>query len=329
MHRIDSNGSVTTRPAIAPAGTAGWWRMKDAGAGVDGTVAHADWFNDVQANLFHLLTLAGITPTKGPGGDTNLHDALAALFAPTGYIRGLEVVNNATFPQTRVDISPGVARVASEDRIARLAAAITKRLDVDWAEGNGNGGFPSGLTLANNTWYGVFVLLKDDGTVDGGFDTSLTAANLLSDAGASYTRYRRVGFVRTNGSAQMEQFRQHGNVVMWNAPFIDVDLTDPGTAEITHTLGHVPTGVRIEALLSMRLNISVSCFFSYVSGNGGISAAPDDTTASAERTSGGGDAVYMSAHILTSTTQQVKTRQSASNGTTHLRIKVYGYIDPR
>lgn len=81
-----------------------------------------------------------------------------------------------------------------------LSSEITKQIDANWVAGDDAGGFPSGLTLAADTWYNVFVIYNLTGQItDAGFDTSLTAANLLADA-VGYTKYKLVGIILTDAS---------------------------------------------------------------------------------------------------------------------------------
>ncbi len=79
----------------------------------------------------------------------------------------------------------------------------TKQINVDWAEGDDDGGFPSGLTLTASTLYYCFQIGKADGTVDAGFDTAKTATNLLTDA-SDYIYYRLRGSFKTDASLNID-----------------------------------------------------------------------------------------------------------------------------
>jgi len=110
---------------------------------------------------------------------------------------GLDVTPNAGDPDQAQDISAGKILAEHGSIFLESTTSFTKQIDANWAEGTNLGGFPSGLTLSNNTWYRVFIIGKNDGSgdVDFGYDTSPTAANLLSDA-TDYTKYRRIGYAR-------------------------------------------------------------------------------------------------------------------------------------
>ena len=120
------------------------------------------------------------------------------------FISGLLIENNSVTPDTQMDISIGKCRDSTDTQNMGLKAILTKKIDQTWSEGTGNGGYPGGAfpALAPVTWYHFFVISKDDGTTDAGFDTSVVAANLLSTAGSSiWTKFRRIGAVFTDTAA--------------------------------------------------------------------------------------------------------------------------------
>jgi len=111
-----------------------------------------------------------------------------------GHIDGL-VLSNDTDTDHDIQIGTGSCGDSTGEYLLALSSVLTKQIDANWAEGDDAGGFPSGLSLTADTWYHVFLIYKISAlgviTIDGGFDTSTTAANLLSDA-TNYTRYRRI-----------------------------------------------------------------------------------------------------------------------------------------
>jgi hypothetical protein len=124
---------------------------------------------------------------------------------------------------------------------------MTKQIDATWAAGDAAGGLSSSLTApANSTWYHVHAILVD-GSTDVGFDTSVTAANLVADHSA--TAYRRLGSVLTDGSANITQFLQVGDHFYWQTPVNEFN-SDPGTGEQTDTIAS-PLGVSTLAMLSV------------------------------------------------------------------------------
>jgi hypothetical protein len=93
-------------------------------------------------------------------------------------------------------IGPGVCDTSDHSIVISSSSNIIKQIDAAWAVGSSAGGFPDSISIADNTWYHVFAIAKPDGSIDFGFDTSDTAANLLdanNAGGVGYTKYRRIG----------------------------------------------------------------------------------------------------------------------------------------
>ncbi len=171
---------------------------------------------------------------------------------PRGYIAGL-IMSNDTDTAHDIAISVGEARDSANTQDIPLAAILTKQIDVNWVAGDDAGGFPSGLTLSNATWYHMFVIYDTTNALtDAGFDTSLTATNLLADA-TDYTKFRRIGAVLTDGSANIIQFIQRADSFIWASPPLDVDAALAATTATNYTIS-VPIGVNVEARVNTYLD---------------------------------------------------------------------------
>lgn len=245
---------------------------------------------------------------------------------PRGYIDGL-ILSNDTDTDHDIKMEVGMCRDTGDTQTISLGSAIVKRIDANWAAGTGNGGFPSTLTLSNNTWYHFFIIAKPDNTTDAGFDTSLTATNLLTDA-TGYTKYRRVGSVLTNGSANIIQFVQIENEFLLKDPVCDVNVTNPGTSANLRTLS-VPLGIKIIPIYSaMYLFTAVEATGYY------IVTSPDqnDTAPSAtlyDIEGSFGSTTGTSKQIFTNTSSQIRTRCSLTGASTDEVITTFGWIDNR
>ena len=159
-----------------------------------------------------------------------------------GFLSGLEM-SNGTDSDHDIDFTAGECRGADDDEDITLAA-FTKQIDATWAAGSAAGGLSSSLTApVNTTWYHVHAIVVG-GSADIGFDTSITAANLIADHSA--TAYRRIGSVLTDGSANIIAFIQHGDLFDWDVPVADVNANDPGATVVTVAFT-VPTGLQIQA----------------------------------------------------------------------------------
>lgn len=145
-----------------------------------------------------------------------------------GLLNGL-TLSNGTDATNDIDIATGIAASQNDVKaLIELKTIMVKQIDAAWVAGSAAGGFPSGLTLTNDTWYHVFLIKRSDtGVVDAGYDTSATAANLLSDA-SNYDSYRRIGSVYY-GTATIDPFLSHNGRVFWEAW---ASSTDPATGNL-------------------------------------------------------------------------------------------------
>ncbi|KKK48811.1 hypothetical protein LCGC14_3141380, partial [marine sediment metagenome] len=217
-----------------------------------------------------------------------------------------------------IDIAVGEARNADDDGNLALAVAVGKQIDVSWAAGGTpgapTGGLSSSLTLTNDTWYHVHLILVS-GTVEVGFDTSVVAANFITDHSA--TKFRRIGSVR-RGTATNLLFTQIGDEFLWNTvPALLVDTATPGTTAVTLVVT-VPTGVQVLAHLNVYM-VNQAIYISSTSVTdqaASLAAAPLGSM----MTAGG------QVDVLTDTSAQVRYRVSANDT---LRITTYGWKDRR
>lgn len=249
---------------------------------------------------------------------------------PRGYIDGL-IMSNDTDTAHDISVSAGEATLVESTTgetatLAVNAGAFVKQIDANWAEGTASGGFPSGLSLSDTTWYHYFIIAKTDGQVDFGFDTSLTATNLLSDA-SSYSFYRRIGSVLTFDSGgsnfDITAFLQLGDIFLWSDPPEDAALTNATGGLITLS---VPTGVSVNSLL----NINVDGGDAYI-------FHPDVTTETADPGAsptapfgfeGGGSGRGQQIEVPTDTSSQIEYNDDGG-GTLDLNVATLGWIDPR
>lgn len=154
---------------------------------------------------------------------------------------GLILSNNGSDANNDIDIAAGKMRDSTDEVNIVSNVAATKRLDAAWAAGSGNGGLFSG-SKANSTWYHVFIIMDDDGVIDWGFDTSVTATNKP----AGWTYHRRIGAIRTNSSGNITtMFETFPGYFEWDVAVLDLN----GASAATPTLFTltVPTGLEVMA----------------------------------------------------------------------------------
>lgn len=236
------------------------------------------------------------------------------------YISGLTLStagSSATF-----GIAAGAACDSANAAIMALGSAYTKTTSA-WAVGTGNGALDTGA-IANSTWYHVW-LIQRSGTkvVDVLISTSATSPTMPTN----YDRKRRIGAMKTNGSAQWTSFVQYGNRFYWVAPVSDFNTTPSATAAyMTLT---VPTGVNINPLTR-------GCYRYTVATNNVTfwSPAVDDTAATASNgctdtfiIGSGNDFSTFKIEAVTDTSARVRYIASAAAGT--LSVVTTGWVDPR
>lgn len=167
---------------------------------------------------------------------------------PMNYLTGLTLSNNGSDADHDIDIAIGECRDIDDSENIKLTSSITKRIDASWASGSGNGGLFSGSVIAGTTYHVFLIKNVSAGAVDAGFDTDVNAANRPG----SYTKYRRIGSIITDGSANIISFHQYGDNFYLDVQVQDVDDSNPGTSAVTSNLT-VPSGIQVEANILVKI----------------------------------------------------------------------------
>jgi hypothetical protein len=241
--------------------------------------------------------------------------------APLGYFRGCELSRPTGITVT---VASGTVAAANGPAID-LPTAMTKSINVAWAAGDAAGGRAGALTSA--TWYHVFVLLNPTtGAVDAGFDTSLTAVNLLV-AAVGYTVYRRVGSVYyIDGVSFIRDFFQHKDHFFWKAPPVDFVSSIASAAGGTTISLSVPTGLAVLAMMNLHIyDVGII----YLSSFNATDLAAHDS-ASPLANVGSTDFAALGSNpnpIQTNTSGQIRGRCEAGESP-ELHIATTGWIDP-
>ena len=169
------------------------------------------------------------------------------------------------------------------------------------------------------------------GSADVGFDTSITAANLIPDHSA--TAYRRIGSFLTDSTTpgNLVAFSQAGDHFIYTAPTIDASV-DPDTTATTHTLAAVPPSVPVMANISFVNtgggSVTHLAFTSMDQSDTAVSLTANLLAQHGVSIPAGAPTSHAgSAWVRTSTSQQIRSRNLADN--TDLDISVLGYLDRR
>jgi hypothetical protein len=289
------------------------------------------WIAYVQdTNALILATAAGAStiPTFVTLG-TFLSGAPSAL---QGYIGGLTLSNDGTSPNTVIDIAAGVA--TSDDAAVSMAlSAVTKNCNAAWAVGSGNGALDSGSSLTASTWYHVFVIERTDTKV---VDALISTSSASPALPTNYTKKRRIGSFKTDGSSHILTFVQNGDLFMWGSPVLDVSVNNPGVSAVTRTLT-VPTGVKVRALLSLGLqataaaDMPASVLLSDLAISDFTPGVNSAASFSMYITGSGVGLTQTSAQVtvVTNISGQVRSRLQGSTTGTYCYIVTLGWFDTR
>lgn len=156
-----------------------------------------------------------------------------------GGISGLNWSNNTTDSNHDIDISPGSCVDSTGLLPITLNSTITKRLDGAWVEGTNQGGLLNG-TIAANTMYYLYLMLKSDGTVDVAFLKHNQSISVNAPTGYNY--YRRIGFVNTDNSSNIRSFSLNNGVLVFDTGF-EIITSFASTSYTLHDISdYVPTG---------------------------------------------------------------------------------------
>ena len=242
-----------------------WDAQLDTLATVTATTATNLTTASVGEILYHDGTDWVILTAGTDGYHLRAKGAAAPVWEPSGNrgaIGGL-VLSNDTDTSHDINVTAGVATTADHLSTMTLATEQTKQIDVSWATGNDAGGFPSslqGVGVIANTWYHVH-LFTVGSTVEVGFDSSITADNLIADHGGAAGKYRRIGSVLTDGTTpgNILQFYQYEEHFWWDLPINDITSVAVPTTETAYTLS-VPENTLANIAIRQTVNNSQTAY---------------------------------------------------------------------
>ncbi|WP_373031670.1 hypothetical protein [Sulfurovum sp.] len=237
-------------------------------------------------------------------------------------ISGLVPSNNGSDPAKDIDISAGFATDTTGAYYMNLPTSFTKQLDAIFAEGTSAGGLFFG-TIAADTWYAIHLIRKDsDGSIDVGFDTSSTAANIPT----GYTYYRHIGWVLTDATPDIIAFKSveiAGGAVdyVYNSTITDISRT-LSTSRLVETISAPPD---TRAHLDCRVN-GTTTSFTWVHPTHYIDAAADSSNSHMVSSSASTNP-SRGRDIELDSSSQIASRSSAAANT--LTVSVTGFLHRR
>lgn len=224
-------------------------------------------------------------------------------------------------------VAAGVAADSTNTVLMTLAAALTKSTAL-WVVGSGNGGLDTG-TIANNTWYHVY-LIEDSAT--GIVDVIVSTNAAMPALPTGFTLFRRIGSMKTDGSATWTAFIQNGDYFEWAPPLNNLSVTNPGTTAVLIALS-VPLGIITQAYVNVFTNNqSTTNLVVYLSNPAGTNGVP--STGSVFQTiigqaAGATSTQCVNAYVFSDTSSRIRYRFSASGAADSLQLNTLGYIDTR
>lgn len=273
-----------------------------------------------------------IAPTEHSGWLRSLSEYNRRPLVGYNFIAGM-VPSNGTDATNDIDFTAG-ACVSNNGNVFPVSAT-TKRLDATFAAGTNAGGLAAGLSVSNTTYHAYALWGPKTRNSDVGFDTSLTAANLIADGVAvklGLTEYRRIfSFYRTGGANVLFNAVERaggGLEVLLLVPVQDVAVGNPGTTAILYPLS-VPLGIKVSALISVRISgVFVATIFHV------LVTSPDQTNSAASssvRTLSLGDTgeEWIYGEWRTDTSRQIRMDAETSDANFAWNVQTRGWIDHR
>ena len=157
----------------------------------------------------------------------------------------ITIANNIADPNNDIDFGAGNFTFSDFSGQA-VASALTKRLDATWVAGTNQGGLDTGAKTLN-TWYHCYAIYNPTTLVaDFIFSTNATTPNLLP---SGFTKFKRVGSIKTNSSNNILAFQQRKDYFEWKNVVLDLSLA---SVVATRTNFPISTPLGIEVIANIR-----------------------------------------------------------------------------
>lgn len=265
------------------------------------------------SNLPQANTMVGTEPLPVVQNGQTRKATVAAVGAPRDFIDGFILATAGS--STTFTVAPGQA--TDSTGLYRITNAVTlTKTSASWIQGTG-GCLDTGA-VGVSTWYHVFAIENvSTGVADVLCSTSLTP---LMPSG--WTARRRIGSMKTNGSAQWNGFLQVGDAFVWVTPILDVNNVAPTVGTPNTVALSTPPGVVTEARFNLSVTFSSGAFAqlrTYPVGGlqpqTSVSAYVNSTT--------------VPISVFTNTASQIMTVMAQGGGTPTYFIETTGWVDLR
>ena len=237
-----------------------------------------------------------------------------------GHLWGLTLSNNAVDADHDIDIAAGETISDDGERVMVLGAALTKQLDVGWAEGTDAGGLDAGAIAADKTYH-MHLIRKDIlGTIDALFSRSATAPTMPT----GWTARRRIGAVLTDGTANIRAFDQHGDRFILRVLIDDRAMAViPNTTRNVQALTVPPLSTAIVYVMASTTTAGANMWVRTTTHVDAVASATNHTLRAVNTST----FVSYEAEIPTDASSQIAYRGDHVNGL--LEFTTAGWIDTR
>lgn len=208
--------------------------------------------------------------------------------------------------------------LASTSDVQFIAETVSETVDITTSGANGL----DTLTEANSTWYHVFVIAKDDSTVDALISTSATAPTMPS--GYIYKGY--VGAIYNDSSGNIREFGQIDN----HAETGGVNLVTNGQAGTPTSLNStltaaVPTTAKTAIGYAQVLSADTTAAFKWVNIQSRAASGGHNVVGGNLNTQTNGDTVGFGSFNVPLYTPQTIFYEVSAASTTKATITISGY----
>lgn len=233
--------------------------------------------------------------------------------------RRIQVGVNSGDESHDIDFSAGVFQF--DDGTGQTSAtALTKRIDSIWVAGNNQGGLDTG-SVASNTYYYLFAIYDPTNDItDFLFSTSKTNPTLPTN----YTKQKRIGSLRTEGSANIRAFDQQIDRFIYRTYIQDRTISAAPTSPTNLTLTVPPNTIAINNLHLNLISIANTELLFCPTNNDSLSANTTNFTMRFQTP--GGDQQSFSQSVETTVDSLSHVNHDATVGQ-QFQVLTTGYID--
>lgn len=176
-----------------------------------------------------------------------------AKYSAASQKRNWPTLSNSTVDAAHdIDFSAGII-LDSTGEVPMEVAAMTKRIDATWAAGDGAGGRVG--SMGQRFTFHCFVIAKEDGTTDFGFDNDLSASVLMAAAAPTgFVYHKYIGSIILDEAQDIRAFYQRGDTFSWVTPLDDIAGRGGyvNTAELSwRPIGSIPDGLKCQVDLNV------------------------------------------------------------------------------